>query len=256
MEQSDALSATLEDYLEEISRLAVKKGVARVRDVARSLSVHKSTVTAALKSLAEKGYVDYSPYEAVTLTVKGQKLADQIVQKHEIIKRFLIDVLFINERTADENACRMEHVMDKEVLDRLLCFADFVRSCPRGGSKWIRGFTYFCQEEIDNKRCERCMELCLEDFKKKMNESSKNKSDKTVNPTTLENLKPGQQGIIVRIKRVGPITRRIVDMGVTKGTMIKVIKVAPLGDPIEVKVKGYNLTLRKDEAAAITVEPD
>ncbi len=254
MSQSVLLSATLEDYLEEISRLVLKKGAARARDIAWSLSVHKSTVTAALRSLAEKGCVNYAPYEVVTLTVKGQKLAEQIIRRHEIIKSFLTDVLSVDEKIAEENACRMEHVIDRDVLDRLLCFVDFVKSCPRGGEKWVRGLTYFCNEDVDSNRCEKCIELCLEDFKKKMNDE-KSKKEKTMR-TTLEKLKGGQGGKIVRIKRMGSVTRRIVDMGVTKGTVIKVIKVAPLGDPIEVKVKGYNLSLRKDEASAITVEAE
>jgi len=54
---------------------------------------------------------------------------------------------------------------------------------------------------------------------------------------------------------VGAIKRRIIDMGAVSGTLVEVIRIAPLGDPIEVKVKGYNLSLRKEEAAAIAVEP-
>ena len=73
---------------------------------------------------------------------------------------------------------------------------------------------------------------------------------------TLDQLHPGQAGRIVRVGAVGLIKRRIVDMGVVRGTAIRVIKIAPLGDPIEVKIKGYNLSLRKEEAREITVEPD
>ncbi len=70
----------------------------------------------------------------------------------------------------------------------------------------------------------------------------------------LSNLKPGQSGKIVRVGSVGALKRRIIDMGVVKGTRVDVVKVAPLGDPIEIKVKGYSLSLRKAEAAAIEVE--
>lgn len=271
MSQSEVLSAALEDYLEEISRLAVKKGVARARDIARSLSVHKSTVTAALRSLAEKGYINYTPYEIITLTAKGQKTADQIVQRHEIIKRFLVDVLATDEKIAEQNACRMEHVIDRQVLDRLLNFADFVKSCPRGGNKWLKGFTYYCRDGIDGNRCEKCLELALEEFRKKINQS-KNENNNTSGPGTsghikqkqqderknnmipLAELKPKQKARIAKIGRAGPVTRRIIEMGVVKGTPIEVVKIAPLGDPIEVKIKGYNLSLRKEEASKITTE--
>lgn len=71
---------------------------------------------------------------------------------------------------------------------------------------------------------------------------------------TLRDLKPGQSGKVTSIGEKGPMRRRLMDMGVTPGTEIKVIKVAPLGDPIEVNIRGYELSLRKDEAQRIIVE--
>ncbi len=71
---------------------------------------------------------------------------------------------------------------------------------------------------------------------------------------TLRELKPGQQGRVTAISTTGTMKRRIMDMGVTPGVEVKVIKVAPLGDPIEVNVRGYELSLRKDEAAQVVVE--
>ena len=72
--------------------------------------------------------------------------------------------------------------------------------------------------------------------------------------STLDRLKPGKKASIVKVGSEGAIRRRMADMGMVRGTTVEVVKVAPLGDPIEVKVKGYNLSLRKDEAAAITIE--
>lgn len=71
---------------------------------------------------------------------------------------------------------------------------------------------------------------------------------------TLKELSPGQQGKVTSIGSTGPIKRRIMDMGVTPGVEVKVVKVAPLGDPIEVNIRGYELSLRKEEAAQIQVE--
>lgn len=70
----------------------------------------------------------------------------------------------------------------------------------------------------------------------------------------LKELKPGEQGIVISIGDRGPLRRRIMDMGVTPGVLIKVIKVAPLGDPIEINIRGYELSLRKDEANQIQIE--
>jgi len=119
------VSSTLQDYLETILSLDARKGAARVRDIAAELSVHKSTVSSTLKTLAEKGFVNYSPYELVTLTRRGRSVAEAVSKNHRIIKRFLTDVLLVDETRAGENACRMEHVIDDEVLDRLTQFAEF-----------------------------------------------------------------------------------------------------------------------------------
>ncbi len=68
---------------------------------------------------------------------------------------------------------------------------------------------------------------------------------------TLGDLKPGQEGIVASIATVGAVKRRIMDMGITPGVKVKIIKTAPLGDPIEVNVRGYELSLRKEEAQKI-----
>lgn len=72
--------------------------------------------------------------------------------------------------------------------------------------------------------------------------------------TNLSKLAPGQKGRIKTIGATGPMRRRLMDMGLLPGEEIKVEKVAPLGDPIEVTVKSYNLSLRKKEAEGIAVE--
>jgi ferrous iron transport protein A len=71
---------------------------------------------------------------------------------------------------------------------------------------------------------------------------------------TLHDVKVGQTATVVKLEGEGALRRRIMDMGITKGTSIYVRKVAPLGDPIEVNVRGYELSLRKDDAKMIMVE--
>ncbi len=70
----------------------------------------------------------------------------------------------------------------------------------------------------------------------------------------LSNLQPGERGIVIKISGSGPIHRRIIDMGIVPGARLKVEKFAPLGDPMEIKIKGFNLSLRKMEAETIQVE--
>lgn len=71
---------------------------------------------------------------------------------------------------------------------------------------------------------------------------------------TLKDVKIGKSARVVRLNGVGAVKRRIMDMGITKGTEVYVRKVAPLGDPMELTVRGYELTLRKADAEMIEVE--
>ena len=69
----------------------------------------------------------------------------------------------------------------------------------------------------------------------------------------LHELKIGQRGTILRVGGEGPAKRRMMDMGLVAGTEVKVVRVAPLGDPIEFRIKGYSLSLRRSEARNVTV---
>jgi ferrous iron transport protein A len=71
---------------------------------------------------------------------------------------------------------------------------------------------------------------------------------------TLKNVKPGQTVRVTKIGGAGPMKRRIMEMGIIRGTQVTVRKVAPLGDPIELHVRGYELSLRRSDAELIEVE--
>jgi DtxR family transcriptional regulator, Mn-dependent transcriptional regulator len=141
MSAASPISAALEDYLEAILALSKDTGEARVRDISGRLSVHKSTVTAALKTLSERELVDHEPYGAVSLTPAGHCIAARIARSHAVVKAFLKDVLLVDADTAETNACRMEHVMDKVVLERLVAFADFMGSCSESNVNCLKRFS-------------------------------------------------------------------------------------------------------------------
>ena len=71
---------------------------------------------------------------------------------------------------------------------------------------------------------------------------------------TLRDAQIGQTVKVIKLHGTGPVKRRIMDMGITKGQLVQVIRVAPLGDPIEVTVRGYELSIRKADAEMIEVE--
>ncbi len=147
------LSASLEDYLESIYRCIQERGVARVSYIANELGVGQSSVTAALKILAEKHYVNYDPYQCITLTESGEALASQITRKHRILKKFLVEILGISENQANINACKMEHVMDDDVLDRMLCFIQYLNNSKRNKKSFPELLDDFCSHNKDNQQC-------------------------------------------------------------------------------------------------------
>lgn len=71
---------------------------------------------------------------------------------------------------------------------------------------------------------------------------------------SLKDLKPGEKGKVRKIKARGATSKRMVEMGVTPGAVVEVERIAPLGDPIDIKVKGYHLSLRKEEAEGVEIE--
>lgn len=73
---------------------------------------------------------------------------------------------------------------------------------------------------------------------------------------TLRDLKIGQSGRITKIGTSGALKQRFMDMGITKGTEVKVVKIAPLGDPIEIEIRGYNLSVRKSDAEQILISEE
>lgn len=131
MHETLKVTAVLEDYLEAIHNLSRFDRGARSRDIAETLGVHKSTVTSALKALKVMELIHYAPYEAVTLTAKGQKVAEDVVRRHATLKEFFIEVLEIDAETAEKAACGMEHSMPREIVERLAVFAEGYRKRNR-----------------------------------------------------------------------------------------------------------------------------
>ncbi len=248
MSASGKLSASLEDYLEAIFWIIAAKGAAQAKDIAKRLSVKASSVTGALQALAKKNYVNYAPYEVVTLTSEGEKLAKNVVRRHQILKDFFVNVLVVEKGLADEGACKMEHSIPRPIVEKLVAFMEFVDICPRGGQEWINGFKHYYKTGTKGD-CERCIAPSLGEIRK----AKSIVKTKGATNVTLADLKPGKKGIVVRVKHRGSISKRLADMGVGRGALVEIKRVAPLGDPIDIKVKGYHLSLRKEEAASIMV---
>jgi DtxR family Mn-dependent transcriptional regulator len=165
MKKSKALSESMEDYLETILKLENEQKVARAKDIAERMDVQRGSVTGALKSLHEKELIHYAPYSFITLTKSGKKIAREISRRHTILKDFLRRVLQVEESRAEETACRMEHAVDKESIDKLVHFIEFIDQCPRTGGDWVSAFEQFCSTENRNEQdCRTCIESCSERY--------------------------------------------------------------------------------------------
>jgi DtxR family transcriptional regulator, Mn-dependent transcriptional regulator len=161
------LSESMQDYLEAILAIQEKNQVARVKDIAEKLDILKGSVTGALKNLAEKGLINYEPYSFITLTEQGKAIAGEITRRHRVIRDFLQCILLMDPQVADQNACRMEHAMDREAVDRLVAFIEYIYKCPRTGADWIDGFVrYFSGVRESETDCHACLERCVEKYEK------------------------------------------------------------------------------------------
>ena len=138
------LSASLEDYLEAIFVLSQPGKVPRCKNIAEHLQVARSSVTGALRHLAEKQMIHYKPYGDITLTEKGQRMAGRIVRRHEALEAFFCDVLDVEPELARRSACLAEHAIGAEITGRLMAWREFLADEQAAGRDIAAAFRAFC----------------------------------------------------------------------------------------------------------------
>lgn len=124
----EKLSVSLEDYIEEIYNQVLKNGHAKVTAIAGTLNVKKASVTGALNILSEKKLINYAPYAPITLTIEGEKIAKDILTKHENLSEFFMEVLGIEREEALETACKMEHIVSNKLFENMVKLTEYVKS--------------------------------------------------------------------------------------------------------------------------------
>ena len=122
------LSQSVEDYLEMVHMLRLANGIARVKDIAAALSVKMPSVAKAILELKKLGLVTQEPYSGVELTEEGRKAAADVLNRHILLKGFLIR-LGVSEAIADKDACSMEHILSAETLSTI---EDFMKKGNEG----------------------------------------------------------------------------------------------------------------------------
>ncbi|MCG8454042.1 MAG: metal-dependent transcriptional regulator [Spirochaetales bacterium] len=137
------LSEAQEDYLEAVYDIIDDKGGVRVKDIAERLGVKNSSVTVALRSLRDVGYLNYEPYGVISLTEQGRDEAKRLSETHRVFRRFFIEVLGVADSSADETACRLEHAISPEVMAPFLQFIKFASCKENSGEGCEKTFTAF-----------------------------------------------------------------------------------------------------------------
>ncbi len=164
MNNDHQLSASLEDYIEAIYHIIADKEVARGKDICQRLNVSGASVTEALRALSKKGLINYAPYEVITMTEEGCVIAEDVIRRHNALKKFFVEVLAIDEATAEVGACRFEHTAPAEIIERMVNFSKFLDICPRGGKELIQGFADFCLQGKPRINCDDCISQCMDNL--------------------------------------------------------------------------------------------
>lgn len=119
MGNTKKITASQEDYLEAIYILFQENQAVKAIEISKYLGVGRSSVTEALQNLAGKNLVNYSRYDSISLTKEGEKKAREVALKHQILYKFLTQILEIPSEEAHENACKIEHVISDNVFKKL-----------------------------------------------------------------------------------------------------------------------------------------
>ena len=141
------LSHAHEDYLEAIYLLSedfVDEGVKSV-DIAHQLNVSKASVNKALNVLKEAGYVEQEHYGKITLTPEGIEYGKEVLDRHRLLRSFLIHQLGVDPEVANDEACEMEHAISKDTVDKWIAYLRRCSDCEKN-----REFLAKIQEAPEN----------------------------------------------------------------------------------------------------------
>ena len=238
MSNNEKLSANIEEYLESIYKISQSEENVKTSRISKDLGITPASVSEMLKRLDKMDYVEYSQYKGAKLTGKGLKIAKNITRKHRLLERFLHDILKLKDHFLHDQACEMEHTLSDDA-ERALCqVLEHPDKCP--------GDSVIPACDLKFTTCEECMQRREEE----VNEVGKRHE----NLIPIMELEKQQKGKVSFIRGDYKVIRRLLDMGITIGASISVIKIAPLSGPVEVAIRGSKLAIGRDIACNVFVE--
>jgi DtxR family Mn-dependent transcriptional regulator len=218
-------SEQLEEYLESILDIEEKDGIAKTSAIARCMKIAPASVTEALQTLADKGFVHYEPYKGAYLTEQGREMARKVKRRHRLLEVFLSDVLHINGENVHDEACRMEHTLSDETECALCKMLNAPARCPHGS------LIEACDRDVEN--CSACL-------RENTSPSTSTRDEHLIPVTTLQ---PGQKATIAFIRGDSSVVQRLTDLGLTLKTEIQLVRKAPLFGPVEIAVRKTRLAI-------------
>lgn len=210
-------TATLEEYLETIYKLS-GDGPVRPSRIADAIGVSGPTVTATLKRLEARGLIERDGTDVV-LTDEGKLRSLEIVRKHRIAERFLVDLLGLDWDAAHEEACALEHALSPRVLDALERVLGAPTECPHGHP--IPSASGVLPERSGR---------------------------------SLASHRAGDRVRIVSVPESGTVLPYLAEMGLRPGAVLDVVSHEPFGGPLMVEVDGGMRAIAPDVAQLIVVE--
>lgn len=234
------LTPALEDYLETVFRLVARNGAARVRDIAAARNVKPGSVSPAMKRLDKLGLIRYERGEYVGLTDSGLVAARKVYSRHQVLHRFLGEFLGLPADVAEQDACTMEHNLSPQTVDAIVRLLEYMEVCPEA-SEDIARFRKCSAVHPDVDPCPHdCGIVTL--------------SVDRAPVMSIAQMQPGQEGRVRQIGGQGAVRQRLLDMGLLPDVTLDMERKAPTGDPVWIKLQGFDMALRRSEAELVSVE--
>lgn len=233
------MSDRVDEYLEALYVLGNGGASVSTSELSRRLKINPASVTEMLKKLSLNGYVDYSPYQGASLTETGLRYGRKMVRKHRLLERFLHDVLHIGNDKVHDYACEMEHSLSDDVERNMCQTLKQPDLCPDDGQTIPP-----CDFNFNN--CQECARHQAES----MDEQERRQSDLV----SVRSLSENQSGKVAFIRGGQQVVKRMLDLGLTPGTEVKVIRAAPFKGPVQIGVRGTQFAIGQQIADKIFVE--
>ncbi|MDO9516626.1 MAG: metal-dependent transcriptional regulator [Methanosarcinaceae archaeon] len=211
----------IEEYLETILYLIKKnKAPAKTKQIADELNISPPSVTEMVQKLSNEGLVEYTPYYGVEFTEKGAQEAARIKRKHQVLEKFLVDVLDVDTKVAHSEACELEHAVSDMVLERICAYIGHPDHCPDGNP-------------IDEGEC------CVTPKEQHV---------------LLSDMKEGEHGIVSMMTLPSETKERLTSLGLIVGEEVTIKRKQKQGS-ISILTLGTEIALGNDIARKIYVNP-